>query len=225
MLARLAPAAIIAAGVMLALAPWLIAQAPYESTMGLIQKIFYFHVPSGFAMFAGAIVCGIASINYLRKGRAASDRLAEAAAELAVLFGLIVLITGPLWARKAWGVWWQWDARLTMSLVLWLMFSGYLLLRRFGGPGSERLAAGVGIFGMVNVPFVYYSVNVWRTLHPKTTVVPTLGPEMRLVFWWCVLAFVLLFVALLAARIRLAEQLDAVDALLADDEGFAHDVA
>ena len=82
-----------------------------------------------------------------------------------------MLVTGPLWARKAWGVWWQWDARLTSTLVMWLIFVAYLLLRRYGGPGSEKLAAAVALFGMANVPFVYWSVNVWRTVHPKTTVV------------------------------------------------------
>ena len=101
-----------------------------------------------------------------------------AAAELAVVFGLIGLITGPLWGRKAWGVWWQWDARLTSALVLWLIFVAYLLLRRYGGAGSEKLSAAVALFGMANVPFVYLSVNVWRTVHPKTTVVPTLQPGM-----------------------------------------------
>lgn len=217
MLARCVPWAIAAAGVMFALAPWLIAQAPFEATMGLVQKIFYFHVPAALTMFLSTFVCGIASIRSLLRGRASSDRMAEAAAELVVLLGMIVLVTGPLWARKAWGVWWQWDARLTSSLVLWLMFVGYTLLRRFGGPGSERLAAGVAVFGMVNVPFVYWSVNVWRTLHPKTTVVPTLGPEMRLVFWWCMAAFLFLFVALLGTRVRLAEQQDALDDLLADE--------
>ncbi len=97
-----------------------------------------------------------------------------AAAELTVLYGLIAMVTGPLWARKAWGVWWVWDARLTMSLLMWMIFVSYLLLRTYGGPGSEKLSAGLAVFGMANAPFVYISVNVWRTLHPKTTVVPTL---------------------------------------------------
>lgn len=219
MLARSVPFCLPLALVMFGASPWLIAQAPYESTMGLVQKIFYVHVPAGIMMFLATFVCGFASIAYLRHGRGRSDRLAEAAAELVVLFGLIVLITGPLWARKAWGVWWQWDARLTSSLVLWLLFAAYLLLRRFGGPGTERLAAGVAIFGMVNVPFVYWSVNVWRTLHPKTTVVPTLGLSMGLPFWWCMTAFVLLLLALLGTRVRVAEQEDALDLLLADAEG------
>ena len=219
MLARSVPVLLVLARAMCGVAPYFIMQAPLESTMGLVQKIFYFHVPVAWMMFLATFTCGFASVSYLSKGRARSDRIAEAAAELAVLFGLIVLITGPIWARKAWGFWWQWDARLTSTLVLWLVFSAYLLLRRFGGPGTEKLAAGVAVFGMVNVPFIYWSVNVWRTMHPKTTVVPTLGPEMRFPLYWCAVAFLLLYVALLQVRVRLAEQEDALDLLLADAEG------
>ena len=219
MLTRSVPAMLFIALAMFGLAPYFIAQAPYESTMGLVQKIFYFHVPAAIMMFAATFTCGFASVAYLAKGRARSDRLAEAAAELTVLFGVIVLISGPLWAKKAWGVWWQWDARLTSTLVLWLLFTAYLLLRRFGGPGTEKLAAGVAVFGMANVPFIYWSVNVWRTMHPKTTVVPTLGPEMRFPLYWCMAAFLLLFLALLRTRVRLAEQQDALDLLLSEAEG------
>jgi heme exporter protein C len=184
-------------------APVLIVRAPGEATMGLVQKIFYFHVPSWMVMFTSAFVCGIGGVTYLFTGRRSADRYAVAAAELTVLFGAIGLLTGPLWGRKSWGVWWQWDARLTSALVLWLIFVAYLLLRRYGGPGSEKLSAAVALFGMANVPFVYWSVNVWRTIHPKTTVVTTLQPGMRGPFWWCVAAFVLLYVLLLAARTRL----------------------
>ncbi len=196
-----APLALLAIA-MFAYAPVLILQAPYESTMGLVQKIFYFHVPAWMVMFTSAVVCGIASLTYMVRGRPAADRLAVSAAELTVVFGLIGLITGPLWGRKAWGVWWQWDARLTSALVLELIFVVYLLLRRYGGPGSEKLAAAVALFGMANVPFVYWSVNVWRTVHPKTTVIMTLQPGMRGPFWWCVAAFTLLYVLLLASRAR-----------------------
>jgi heme exporter protein C len=217
-LTRSAPFALVGSLLVFATAPWIIHQAPYESTMGLAQKIFYFHVPAGLTMFLAIFVCGGASVSYLRKGRAGSDRVAEAAAELAVLIGAMVLITGPLWARKSWGVWWEWDARITQSLVLWLIFLGYLTLRRLGGPGSEKLAAGVAAFGMVNVPFVYWSVNVWRTLHPKTTVVPSLPVAFGIPFWWSMTGFVLLFVALLGMRVRLAEQQDALGDLLFDSE-------
>ena len=210
---KLYPVLLILVAAMFAYAPFLIHGAPYESTMGLVQKIFYFHVPAWIVMFASAFVCGIASAIMLFTGRRGADRVAVAAAELAVLFGVIGLLTGPLWGRKAWGVWWQWDARLTSALVLELIFVAYLLLRKYGGPGSEKLSAVVALFGMANVPFVYWSVNLWRTVHPKTTVVMTLGPEMRMPFLWCALAFVGLFVLLLAERVRLETRKAELDAL------------
>ena len=198
--------ALVVATAMFVAAPVYIAWAPFEPTMGLVQKIFYFHFPSAILMLTSAIISGIASAWFLAKKRASADRLAFAAAELTVLFGLMTLVTGPLWARKAWGVWWQWDARLTMSLLLWMIFVAYLLLRRYGGPGSEILSAGLAVFGMANVPFIYVSVNVWRTIHPKTTVVPTLPVSMGGPLWFSVAAFVLLYIALLTARMRLEEQ-------------------
>jgi heme exporter protein C len=208
--------------VMFALAPVVIANALFESTMGLVQKIFYFHVPSWFAMFTAVFVCGIASAVYLFKGRRAADRIAVSAAEIAVLFGALGLVTGPLWGRKAWGVWWQWEARLTMAFLLELIFMAYLLVRKYGGPGSEKLAAAMALFGMANVPFVYVSVNIWRTLHPMTTVVPTLGPGMRGAFWFCVAAFMLLFAVLLTLRVRLQDQRATLDELyLAEEDGAA----
>jgi heme exporter protein C len=213
MLQRSVPVLLVVTLGMFVVAPYLVLNAPYESTMGLVQKIFYFHAPSGMVMFLGAFVSGIASALFLFRGSQHADRVGWAAAELTVLLGSIVLVTGPLWARKAWGVWWQWDARLTSSLLLWLMFTAYLLVRRYGGAGSEKLAAAVAIFGMCNVPFVYVSVNVWRTLHPRTTVVPSLGPGMREPFWFCFVAFLSLFLLLLALRVRLAEQQSQLDAL------------
>jgi heme exporter protein C len=207
---------------MFALAPVVIASALFESTMGLVQKIFYFHVPSWFAMFTAVFVCGIESAVYLFKGRQDADRIAASAAEIAVLFGALGLVTGPLWGRKAWGVWWQWEARLTMAFLLELIFMAYLLVRKYGGPGSEKLAAAMALFGMANVPFVYVSVNIWRTLHPMTTVVPTLGPGMRGAFWFCVAAFMLLFAVLLTLRVRLQEQRATLDELyLAEEDGAA----
>ena len=203
MLQRSFVVTLLAGFALVASAPLLIAAAPYESTMGLIQKIFYFHVPAWIAMFTAIVVCGVASVRYLMRRRPSSDHLAVAAAELAVVFGLIGLLTGPLWGRKAWGVYWQWDAKLTTALVLWLIFVAYNLLRRFGGPGSERLAAGVALFGLANVPFVYWSAHIWRTVHPKTSVVMTLGPGMRPAFYWSAVGFLLILAALLAARTRL----------------------
>jgi len=203
---------------MLVGAPLLVAGAPYESTMGLVQKIFYFHVPSWFVMFTAVFICGGASALYLAKGDPRFDRVAASAGEIAVVFGLMGLVTGPLWGRKAWGVWWQWDARLTMALLLELIFIGYLLVRKYGGPGSEKLAAAMAIFGMANVPFVYVSVSIWRTIHPKTTVVPSLGPGMFGAFWFSVAAFMLLFTLLMTLRVRLEHQRAALDELYPNED-------
>src|SRR6476469_108980 len=190
MMKRAFPLFAVIVGAMFAYAPVAIQQAPYESTMGLVQKIFYFHFPSWIVMFSSAFVCGIGSAIFLFSGRKTADRIATAAAELAVVFGSIGLLTGPLWGRKAWGVWWQWDARLTSALVMWLIFVAFLLLRKYGGAGSEKLSAVVALFGMANVPFVYWSVNMWRTVHPKTTVVMTLQREMALPLLLSTLAFI-----------------------------------
>ena len=203
---------------MFAAAPYLIAEAPYESTMGLVQKIFYFHVPSWFAMFTGVFVCGFYSVMFLARSKPQADRIAAASAEIAVLFGLMGLVTGPLWGRKSWGVWWQWDAHLTMALLVELIFIGYLIVRKYGGPGSDRLSAAVAVFGMANIPFVYLSANIWRTLHPPTSVIPTLPSAMGGPFWYCVLAFMLLYSVLFALRLRLATQQAALDDLFLEEE-------
>ena len=196
------PAAVLC-GLMFAASPFVIANAPYESTMGLVQKIFYYHMPSAWMFLISAVVCGIASGRYLFGGNPRHDRTGWAAAELTVLFGALALITGPLWARKAWGVWWQWDVRLTSSLMGWMVAVAYLLLRKYGGPGSDKLAAGLALFGMANVPFIYISVNYWRTIHPQTTVVPTLPFSMGFPLSFTVSAFLLCFVVLLKMRVRL----------------------
>ena len=198
--------ATVVCGLMFAVSPILIAGAPYESTMGLVQKIFYVHLPSAWMFLLAAIVCGVASVRFLFRGDPRQDRLAWSAAELVVLFGIVTLVTGPLWARKAWGVWWQWDVRLTASLMGWMVAVAYLLLRKFGGPGSDKLAAGLALFGMANVPFIYISVNYWRTIHPTTSVVPTLPTSFGLPLWFSAVTFLLLFVLLLRVRLRLEEQ-------------------
>ncbi len=183
--------------------PQMITAAPLEPVMGVVQKIFYFHVPCAIMLFVATFVCAGGSIAYLFKGSEAGDRLAAAAGELGVLFGVCVLISGPLWGRKAWGVYWQWDARLTTSLLLFLTLIAYLLARKYGGPGGRRLAAALGLFAAVNVPLVYKSVDIWRTIHPQTTVVRTLDPGMRPAFWASFTLVTLVFGILLALRMRL----------------------
>jgi heme exporter protein C len=216
---RLTNAALFIVAAMFAAAPWVINAAPYESTMGLVYKIFFFHMPAAWLFLIAAIVSGVYSALFLFKGNAAADWKALAAAELAFLFGALALVTGPLWARKAWGVWWVWDARLTSSLLVWMIFGAYLLLRRYGGPGSDKLAAGMALFGMATVPFIFVSVNYWRTLHPQTSVVPTLPLSMGGPLWFCFSAFFLLFLVLMQLRVRLERERAQVEALfLSRDE-------
>ncbi|HEX3695451.1 MAG TPA: cytochrome c biogenesis protein CcsA [Polyangia bacterium] len=185
------------------LVPGLILSAPIEPVMGVVQKIFYFHVPCAIMLFLSTFTCAGGSIAYLFKGSARGDRLAAAAGELAVLFGACVLVSGPLWGRKAWGVYWQWDARLTSSLLLFLIMIAYMLARRYGGPGGRKLAAALGLFAAVDVPLVYKSVDIWRTVHPQTTVVPTLDPRMRPAFWASFALITLVWALLLILRMRL----------------------
>jgi heme exporter protein C len=200
-------------------APQLIVMAPRESTMGLVQKIFYYHVPSAWLAFLSTFVCAGGSAAYLFHHSERGERLAASAAELTVLFGLCTLVTGPLWARKAWGTYWQWDVRLTTTLLLWMIFIAYLFARRYGGPGGKKLAAGLALFGAADVPLIYLSVSIWRTIHPKTTVVPTLQAGMRGAFWLSLLGFSLFYLALLGMRMALERARVELDELhLAADE-------
>ena len=205
-------AAIALAAVGFVLVPTMIFTAPIEPTMGFVQKIFYFHVPCAIMLFLSTFVCAGGSVAFLFKGSERGDRLALAAAELGVLFGACVLVSGPLWGRKAWGVWWQWDARLTSSLLLVLMMVAYLMARRYAGPAGRKLAAALALFAAVDVPLVYKSVDFWRTVHPKTTVVPSLDPSMRPAFWSAFALMAVVWGVLLTLRVRL----EASRAALAD---------
>jgi len=194
------------------LVPTMIFSAPVEPVMGFVQKIFYFHVPCAIMLFLSTFVCAGGSVAFLFKGSERGDRLAVSAAELSVLYGACVLVSGPLWGRKAWGVWWQWDARLTSSLLLVLMMVAYLIARRYAGPAGRKLAAALALFAAVDVPLVYKSVDFWRTVHPKTTVVPTLDPSMRPAFWSAFALIAVVWGVLLTLRVRL----EAARATLAD---------
>lgn len=210
---------LVVATLMFAYAPVMIAQAKFESTMFLLQKIMYFHVPSWFAMFTAIGISALGGIWFIFKNDKRGDWYAVAAAEVAVMFGVMGLTTGPLWAYKAWGVAWQWDAKLTIAFLLELTFIAYLLLRKYGGPGSDKLSAGVALFGLATVPFVYYAVNLWRTIHPANTVVPSLQPGMREAFWFSVFAFLLLMSLLIWQRARLERMRSTLDELyVAEDD-------
>lgn len=217
--------------VLFGLAIWQIfAVAPVEAVMGIVQKIFYFHVPSAYVMYIGATVCFVGSAWYLATQNQKADAIAQAGGELTVAFGAIVLITGPLWARKAWGTYWTWDPRLTTSLLALLIYVAYLVLRAFGGEGEaeKKFAAALGILGIADLPVIHYSVRKWSGQHP--TVISKggggLDPRMYPALWlsfaaFTALAIVLLWVRargeILARRLHDAEQ-RALEAGLVDEE-------
>ena len=183
-------------------------KAPIEARMGIVQKIFYFHVPAAYAMYIGATACFLGSVGYLLKPTDVRDALARAGAELAIVMGLIVLITGPLWAAKAWGYYWTWDPRLTTALLSWLIYVAYAVLRAFSGdgPGERKFAAALGILGAANLPIIHYSVQKWGGQHP--TVVTGKGgglqhDDMKLAFALGMIAFTVFAVTLIWARMRL----------------------
>ena len=136
--------------------------------MGIVQKIFYFHVPSAYAMYIGAGACFVGSVAYFLSPTDGRDAFAKAGAETAVAFGLIVLTTGPLWAAKAWGRYWTWDPRLTTSMLSVLIYVAYVVLRSFAGDGQaeKKFAAALGILGAANLPIIHYSVQKWSGQHP-----------------------------------------------------------
>ena len=180
--------------------------APTEAQMGDVQRIFYFHAPAGVAAFLAFTVTGVASLLYLWKRRMGYDIVAHASAETGLLFCTIVLVTGPLWARPVWGVWWTWEARLTTTLVLWLIFVAYMLVRRYTENRDQqaRFAAVIGIIGALDIFIVYKSVQWWRGLHPVVTKASGgggLDPEMRKVFVFCIFTYLVLYACLMAIRV------------------------
>jgi heme exporter protein C len=192
--------------------------APMERTMGDAQRIFYFHVPSAWIGFLAFFVVFVASIMFLLKRERRWDALALSAAEIGVMFTTLVLLTGPLWARKAWGVFWVWDARLTTTLILWLIYIGYLMLRATAETERRaRFAAVLAIIGFLNVPLIFVSVQIWRTMHPQLIVTEPggLAPQMTQTLVVCLLSFTWLFVYLLIQRVRLEQARDRVNTLRA----------
>lgn len=145
--------------------------APTEQTMGDVQRIFYYHVPSAWTAFLLFFINFGASVVYLIKRNAKADILALVTAEVGVVFCSVVLVTGPIWARPVWGIWWTWDMRLTLTLVLWLIYVSYLVLRRFSsGSQTPVMAAVLAIFGALDVPLVYFSIWYFRTQHPSPVI-------------------------------------------------------
>jgi len=179
---------------------------PTEKHSGIIQRIFYFHVPVAWVSFLAFFVTFVASIGYLWKREIKWDAIACASAEIGILFTTLVLITGPIWAKPAWGIWWTWDARLTTSLVLWLIYIAYLLVRRLTADPAQgaRYGAVIGIVGFIDVPIVFLTVNLWRTQHPTTIIFEGgLTPPMIVTLLVCIAAFTVLYVLLTIQRAKL----------------------
>ena len=190
-----------------------------EKKMGTVQKIFYFHVPLAWIMMALGVTCGIAAAIQLRNRSRRAEAVSIAAAELVLLTGLGVLITGPIWGHATWGRAWTWDARQVSTGLLWLVFAAYVLVRRYGAAGSDRLAAALAIFGAVDVPVIYYAVKIWKTTHPTTDVVGSLPPQMWNALWPALAALCAVSIGLLLVRVR--QELTAIaldEAWIAFDE-------
>ena len=168
--------------------------APTERTMGDIQRIFYFHVGSAWAAMDAFFVCFIANLLYVWKRQQKYDSLAVSCAEVGLVLTTVVLITGPIWAKPVWGIYWTWDARLTSTFVLWLLYISYLLLRSLIEEADRRalLSALFGIFAFIDVPLVFFSIRWWRTQHPAPVIMGGAGsgldPTMSKVFFFNVLA-------------------------------------
>jgi heme exporter protein C len=185
--------------------------APTDFLQGPVQRIFYLHVSSAIAAFACFAVVLVGGIVYLRNESPRADRYARAGALVGVVFTTVTLVMGMLWAKKVWGAFWVWDARLTSTLVLWLIYAGYLLVRRLTEPGRQaaRIAAVVGIFGFVDVPVVYFSVNWWASQHPGPVITSNqLPPEMLATFLFTMLCTLALAAVLIAIRYRIETLLD-----------------
>lgn len=180
--------------------------APEDAVQGPAQRIFYIHVPSAWIGFLAFFVVFVASIGVLSTGKRTYDDVASASAELGLLFTTAVLITGPLWGRPVWGVYWTWDPRLTSYLMLWLIYVSYLVLRGYVPEAARRArySAVVGIVGFLDVPIVYLSVRWWRSEHPLQIVFERNGlpAQMLISLLVGVAAFTLLYVYLMTVRLR-----------------------
>jgi heme exporter protein C len=185
---------------------------PTERVQGVVQRVFYFHLPAAWMTFLGFFIVAGASAAFLWQGDRFSDLIAQAAAEVGMVFCSVVLITGSIWARPIWGVWWTWDPRLTMVAILWTIYAAYVLLRTLAGDNEliARYAAVLGIVGALDIPILYIAVRLWRGIHPK---VEGMAPEMAWTLLVCTGAFLCLFSWLLWLRLRNLHLRDEVTAL------------
>jgi heme exporter protein C len=198
--------------------------APEERTMGLIQRIFYFHVASAWAGFSAFFLCFLGNLLYVWRRDQKYDWLAVSGAEVGLAFTTVVLITGPIWAHPVWGIWWTWDARLTSTFVLWLLYVSYLLLRTLVEESDRRalLSSLFGIFAFLDVPLVFGAIRWWRTQHPQPVIMGGQGsgldPTMKSVFFFSALAMHVLMIFLVAERYALEKMQTETDFLAREVE-------
>ena len=198
---------------------WLIfIYTPVELVQGAVQKVFYIHLASIWNAYLSFFIVFVASILYLRRPSAAKDRLARAWAEIGVVFTTITLISGAIWAKPIWGTYWTWDPRLTTTLLLWIIYVVYLMLRGFVGDPERgrRYAAIVGIIGFIDVPIVHMSVRWWRTLHPDPIVARAEGPDLPMSMWYTVLYCIVVFTVLALFLVRQRLHIDELRETLLD---------
>jgi heme exporter protein C len=191
---------------MLAAAGAIFLFAPTDALQGPVQRIFYLHVSAAIAAYGCFAVVLVGGIIYLRNGSLVADRFARAGANVGLVFTTVTLVMGMLWAKPIWGTYWTWDARLTSTLVLWIIYAGYLLVRRLAEPGRQaaRFAAVVGIFGFIDVPVVHFSVTWWRTVHPGPIIVnDALPPEMLATFFFTMACTLVLAAVMIGIRYRI----------------------
>ncbi len=204
--------------VAMAVCQWLVYEyAPLEQTMGVVQKIFYFHLPVAWWCFVSFFISCLAGIQYLRTRDEKWDFWGAAAVENGLVLATLALITGSIWARHSWGVWWTWDPRLTTTHILWFIYAGCMAVRGLNLPPARKssLAAVIAIIGFADVPLIFLSTRLWRSIHPAVFASKGGGlePEMAVAVIASVLSFGLLWFAMLALRqrqLRLAARLEAL---------------
>ena len=203
---RYEKAAAAAVALMLLAAAAIFLYAPTDALQGPVQRIFYLHVSSAIAAYGCFAVVLVGGAIYLRNGSLVADRFARAGALVGLVFTTVTLVMGMIWAKPIWGTFWTWDARLTSTLVLWIIYAGYLLVRQLAEPGRQaaRFAAVVGIFGFIDVPVVHFSVTWWRTQHPGSIIVnDALPPEMLATFLFTMACTLVLAAVMIAIRYRI----------------------
>jgi heme exporter protein C len=187
---------------------YLVVSAPVDSEQGVIQKILYLHAPSAMAAYLGFLLTAVGGGLYLWKGDERFDRFAASSAEVGVFFCTLVLVTGPIWGKGTWGTWWSWDLRLTVTLLLFLVYLSYLLLRSFteGSERTARFAAVYGIAGLAVIPLNYFAIDLagGRSIHPENLEGGSLGAGMGMPFAMGVVTAIVAFSHLLVGRIEIA---------------------